>query len=81
MTSKVRLDLEEAYSYCKDYRKQHKVRLFSQCWGCVKYSKEDPNKMCFFNPPNNDGCGFVNELARHNKEKQSTCYFKVNISD
>jgi hypothetical protein len=67
MTSKISLKLDEAYSYCKKYRKQHKVRLFSQCWGCVRYSKEDPEKMCFYNPPNNDGCRFVNDLATKKK--------------
>lgn len=61
--SELKLSLEVAYSYCKMYRKHHKVRLFGQCWGCVKYSKEDPTKMCFYNPPNNDGCKFVNQQA------------------
>jgi len=50
--------------YCKKYREEHKVRLFSQCWGCLKYSKDDPEKMCFFKLPDNDGCKFVNEIAK-----------------
>jgi len=63
------LSLEQAAQLCKDYREKHRVRLFSQCWGCVKYSKENPEKMCLFKPPNNDGCRFVNELYRNQNNK------------
>ena len=56
------ISLEEAFKLCKKYRDEHKVRLFSQCWGCLKYSKEESTKMCFYNPPDNHGCKFVNQL-------------------
>jgi len=63
------LSLEQAFKLCQAYTEQHKVRLFSQCWGCLKYSKSNPEKMCFFNPPNNDGCRFVNKL--YNSQQSS----------
>ncbi len=44
------------------HRDKHGARLFSQCWGCVNYSKGVPEKLCFYNPPNNDGCEKVNKL-------------------
>ena len=31
-----------------------------QCWGCVKFSKSDPAKMCLSNKPGNRGCNLVN---------------------
>ena len=49
-----------ALEICKKIRLEKPVRLFSQCWGCVKYSKEDPVKMCFYDPPNNRGCHKIN---------------------
>jgi len=62
MTDNNPISLEEAMKLCKKYRDEHKVRLFSQCWGCLKYSKEESTKMCFYNPPDNHGCKFVNQL-------------------
>ena len=59
------IPLERAIELCAEYRNEHKVRIFSQCWGCLKYSKEEPTKMCFYdekNPANNRGCRFVNRL-------------------
>jgi len=29
---------------------------------CMKYSKGVPEKMCLYNPPDNDGCEKVNKL-------------------
>jgi len=52
---------DKAIELCREYRDSHKVRLFSQCWGCIKFSKE-PNKMCFYKPPENRGCRYINEL-------------------
>ena len=56
------ISLEKAAELCKEHRHKHKVRLFSQCWGCLRYSKEDPYKMCFYDPPKNRSCKFVNKL-------------------
>ena len=56
------IPFERAFEFCKRYREEHMVRMFSQCWGCVRFSKGDPEKMCFYKQPNNDGCRFVNKL-------------------
>jgi hypothetical protein len=59
--------LEKAIELCRQHRDKHKVRLFSQCWGCLKFSKEEPSKMCFYNPPENRGCKFINILFDESK--------------
>jgi hypothetical protein len=60
----ISLSLEQAHKLCQAYTEKHKVRLFSQCWGCLKYSRDNPEKMCFYDPPDNNGCRFVNELYK-----------------
>ncbi len=55
------ISVEKAIELCKEYRSKHKVRMFSKCWGCLKFSRE-PSKMCFHSPPENRGCKYVNEL-------------------
>jgi hypothetical protein len=56
------IPLEKAVTLCRKYRDKHAVRMFSQCWGCIRFSKEEPTKMCFYDPPENRGCKFVNSL-------------------
>lgn len=51
---------EVALQLCEETRKEKGVKLFSQCWGCVKFSKGDPSKMCFNNPEYR-GCKWVNK--------------------
>ena len=61
----ISIPFDKAVELCKLHRQKHNVRLFSQCWGCLKYSKEEPSKMCFYNeknPTENRGCKFVNRL-------------------
>ena len=60
MGDKENIPVEEAVELCERFRSKKKVRLFSQCWGCMKYSKGDPEKMCFYDPPSNRGCKKVN---------------------
>jgi hypothetical protein len=60
----VSIPLSEAVELCQFFRSQNGVRLFSQCWGCMRFSKGQVEKMCFYNPPINDGCGKVNELYK-----------------
>lgn len=31
---------------CREIQESRRIWLFSQCWGCVKFSKGDPRKMC-----------------------------------
>ena len=50
--SSISIPFEKALELCKLHRQKHKVRLFSQCWGCLRYSKEEPTKMCFYNENN-----------------------------
>jgi hypothetical protein len=57
----ISISLEEAFKLCQMYIGKHKARLFSQCWGCLKFSKNNPEKMCFYKPPDNNGCRFVNK--------------------
>jgi len=64
MDSDISISLEQAAKLCLAYRGNHKTRLFSQCWACLTYSRENPEKMCFHKPPKNDGCRFVNELYK-----------------
>jgi len=49
-----------AFQLCEEIRKEKGVKLFSQCWGCVKFSKNDPDKMCF-SGPDYRGCKWVND--------------------
>lgn len=62
MSKNIAIPQDRAIELCREYRDKHKVRLFSQCWGCVRFSKEEPSKMCFYNPPENRGCKFINGL-------------------
>jgi len=62
MPSEISLTLEKAYELCKANREKNGARIFSQCWGCVRYSKEVLEKMCFYNPPHNNACKHVNKM-------------------
>ena len=64
MEPDVSISLEQAVKLCQTYIEKHKARLFSQCWGCLKFSKDNPEKMCFYKPPNNNGCRFINDLYK-----------------
>jgi len=35
-------------------------KLFSQCWGCLRFSKGDFSRMCVSNAPGFRGCRLVN---------------------
>ena len=69
MSSELVIPLERAYELCKAHREEKEVKMFSQCWGCAKYSKDVPEKMCFYKPPNNDGCKHVNKLFEQSNKK------------
>jgi hypothetical protein len=62
MPLEISIPLERAAELCKAQRDKHSARMLSQCWGCVKYSKGVPEKMCFYKPPDNDGCEKINKL-------------------
>ncbi len=65
MSASISMSVEKAYEMCKVHREKNRVRMFSQCWGCVKYSKDVPEKMCFYKPPSNDGCKHVNQMYEY----------------
>jgi hypothetical protein len=67
MSSNISLSAEKAYELCKAHREKNGARTFSMCWGCVKYSKDVPEKMCFYKPPNNDACKHVNKMYESSK--------------
>jgi hypothetical protein len=55
------ISLDDARRLCAEIRKERGVRLFSQCWGCVKFSKGSEEKMCYYKPPDFRGCELVNK--------------------
>src|SRR4030043_1200256 len=80
MSSSTPIPLEKALELCREYRNQHKVRLFSQCWGCIRFSKEDPSKMCFHNPPENRGAKLSNKCLKESKWSKRALLF-VSLRD
>jgi hypothetical protein len=40
------LPFDEAMRLCKEVQANQPIKIFTQCWGCVKASKGDPVKMC-----------------------------------
>jgi uncharacterized protein (DUF779 family) len=60
-TSQEAIPKQEAVKLCSEIRAEKGVRLFSQCWGCMRFSKGDAEKMCFSSKPDNRGCGLINK--------------------
>ena len=56
---------EIALKLCAEIREENLRKRFSparmQCWGCTKYAKGDPGKMCFNSKEGNRGCNLVNK--------------------
>ncbi len=69
MAPEVSIPLDKAFELCKAHRTKNGARMFSQCWGCVRYSKESPEKMCFYKPPDNNACRHVNKLFEEANKK------------
>ena len=40
------LPLETAGRLCQEIRDNQRIKVFTQCWGCVKFSKGETSKMC-----------------------------------
>ena len=49
-----------AVEICETIRKEKAKRIFSQCWGCSRFSKGDFSKMCAGSSPDYRGCALVN---------------------
>jgi hypothetical protein len=60
MTDPAPIPEEVAFRLCQEVRAERPVRLFSQCWGCLKASKGDTTRKCFHRPPDFRGCSLVN---------------------
>jgi len=53
---------EVAIQLCAEIRQEKEHKWFSQCWGCVKFSKGDFAKMCASSRTDYRGCNLINEL-------------------
>jgi len=53
---------ESAMAICEKIRGEKARRIFSQCWGCVRFSKGDFSRMCASSKPDFRGCRLVNEV-------------------
>lgn len=55
---------EVALQICFEIREEKRQKLFrfpfGQCWGCMKFSEGDPDKMCLSSQPDYRGCTLVN---------------------
>ena len=50
-----------AYQICAEIKEGKAGGWFTQYWGCVRFSKGDPTKMCVSSQPDYRGCKLVNE--------------------
>lgn len=51
---------EVANEICRRIKKERALRVFSQCWGCARFSKGDFSRMCASSRPDFRGCALVN---------------------
>lgn len=62
------MTLLEAKKICRQIREENKKKYFSfakmQCWGCVRFSHGDEDKMCYASKPDGAGCNLVNTKAK-----------------
>lgn len=65
-TPEIAIPEDLAFALCGQVRRENLNNPLSfaglQCWGCVKFSKSDPRKMCINNKPGYRGCYLVNKL-------------------
>jgi hypothetical protein len=66
---------ETALKFCREIREENLSRRFSmarmQCWGCTRYAKGDPNKLCLASQAGNRGCSLVNKRYEQLKQGPS----------
>lgn len=51
-----------AWKLCLEIREGEANRLFTQCWGCVKFSQNNEKNLCYNSERDLRGCGLVNRL-------------------
>lgn len=56
-----------ALQLCKEIQDEKGGKWFTQCWGCLKFSKGDPAKICVSSRLDYRGCNLVN--ARYDKPR------------
>jgi len=58
-----------AQQLCQEIRQENRGKWWRWqawwCWGCATFTKGEPTKMCWHNPPENRGCAQVN--ARYDR--------------
>lgn len=63
-----------AFQLCTEILQEYRHKWYTaarwQCWGCIRFSKGDPAKMCVGSRPDYRGCNLVN--ARYDREAQLT---------
>ncbi len=59
---------DAAIRLCDEIRITKEHKLFSQCWGCVKFSKGAFDKMCAASRHDNRGCTLVN--AKYDRSRK-----------
>jgi len=56
---------ETALKLCAEIRQENRGKRFSatrmQCWGCTRYAKGNPDKMCLSNREGSRGCNLVDK--------------------
>jgi len=56
---------ETALKLCAEIRQENRGKRFSatrmQCWGCTRYAKGNPVKMCLSNREGSRGCNLVDK--------------------
>ena len=68
-TSVEKIPDEIALRLCAEIREANRRKRLSlaamQCWGCVRFSRGNPAKMCLGSKPGNRGCKLIN--ARYDR--------------
>ena len=66
---------DEALRICACIREENRRKWYSparwQCWGCVKFTRGDPAKMCLSSRPGYRGCNLAN--ARYDRQIKLEC--------
>ena len=51
-----------AHDLCEEIRKDKAQHLFTQCWGCVRFSNGEERRFCYNSRADLRGCGLINRL-------------------
>ena len=66
---------ETALKLCTEVREENLSQRLSlariQCWGCTRYAKGDPDKLCLTSQEGNRGCNLVNKRYEQHKQGSS----------